>query len=719
MTIHKPAPGSAIHISRSGSNVHRSNRWDNVPVSDKGDHYAPLSQNAFDYTTFWAPGEPGLHRLSHDLTIQGTTVQPKFLFVGHDATATGWAPRGGTAPALTIAGAGSLPTTGAASPFFRDTGHENVVRFNDGQYYQSSDTTYDLTTGDVVWEIVFQMDFIKANAGFGSKRGGTPTNGWDFIAVSSLSALRWNLFVGGTGVNIQIGGFGANQWEHVMLFCNRDKATTDGARMFRNGVNIAGTNASSVSADASSTPNFYLGTHSFDPSGLEGSRSQAWCAMWEQAAWFDGVTDVTDWTAIAQQRARRVFGTWPSFARGTANPIINSRASGAYVDHDAYPAHGRRLFSIGNHAMRSNSFKDSSGVRRSGYPIEEQTTNLCPDSISTVNAASGNTVITSNNVVFLNGIVEADLVTESTDGAPATHKCEHSRATAVITGADTVQYCISLFIKASARTQFQLSPDVTTNINFDLDVDLSAETANVTIGDKGGIIKYGTMAGTNNWYRIWVTATQSGAGSWNPQIVLKSGGSNSYQGDGSNACYICGWQVEATGLPTSWVRTSGATATRIKDALRYKGDDGNLSGVGSDLRGTVRCNAYWPGGDHPATGTSGDGCIISISDGGSINDRIQIFHNRQDGVGGGAGGYAANFPASLSDGDHHDIQHTWSNANLSVETRETGTELVDSTTATIPNDLDHIEIGGTMNSTTSGNALVGNIRIDNVDRTQD
>lgn len=719
MTIHRPAFGSGFPTSRPGINMPESLHNEDVPHTERGDLDIPMSRNEFNRRTLWLDNHSGLHRLTHELTIQGTTVQPKFIFFGGDATATSWPSHAGAAPALSIAGTGNAPTLQAPSPFLHDELHDNTVKFNGGKYYSSSDTQFDLTTGDAVWEIVFEMDFTKANIGFGSKRGGSPTNGWDFIAVQSLSALRFNLFVGGSSVNIQIGGFSANTIEHVMVFLNRDVATTNGCRMFRNGVNIGGTNASALTADASSTSDFYLGTHSFSVGTLQGNRTQSWCGMWESAGWFNGTTDVTDWDAFAKQRARKVFGGWPRLAKGSASATIYSRASRACVDHNLYLPHGRRYFFIGNHAIRSVKFNDTNGKARGGFHIEEQTTNLCPDSTSTVNAASGNTTITADSVTFLNGIDEADLVTESTDGAPATHTCEHSKATASVSGSDTIQYCVSVHLQAVDRTEFQLIPDTTANIDFQLEIDLSDGTIVKTTGDKAGIVEYGDMGSGTKWYRVWVTATQSGAGSWNPQIVLKSGGSTSYTGDGSDAVNICGWQVVAVGTLTSWVRTSGATATKIIDNLRYKGDDGNLGGVGSDLRGTVRCNVFWYGGDHPATGSSGDGCALSISDGASVNDNLQVFHDRQSGVGGGAGGYSNNFSSDLSDGTHHDIAHTWSNTNLSVETHEGDQDLIDSTTATIPNDLDQIEIGATLGGTTAGNVIVGNIIIENVDRTKD
>lgn len=655
--------------------------------------------------TFYQPFNSGLQNLDAAITANSTTVQPKFRLYGADATTSSWAPRTGSGT-LAIAGSGSDVTTGAGSPLLGND--PTCVRYEGGKYFSSSSTTYDVTTGDVIWECVFQMDFSKANIGYGSKRGGSPIQGWDFISNSSLSAMRFNFFFNSVNTFIQVGGWADGVWYHMMVFIDRNENSTNGCAMYRNGQRIGTANPASTAGDASSLVDFYMGTHSFSPGTLQGTRSQTYLAMWEQASWFGGgAGNLTSWDAIAIARFRRMCGMYPVLAKGTSAPTICARNSAAHLDNDSDG--GRRMYRVGPDWMRVEQWTDSNAVTKKSIRMENASTNLCPDSTVTVNSA--NTAITSNIIASPNESDLADRVTESTDGGPTTHTCEPSTATASISGSDAATYCISVFVKAINRTEAKLVPSTTANIDFDLDVNLSAGTVNMNTGNHSGIIAY-----TNGWYRIWVTATQSGAGSWNPQLDLMSSGSSSYTGTGTDAIYVWGWQVEQAGIPTSYIYTSGATATRIVDALRYKGDDGNLGGVGSEMKGTVKCDAWFYNGDNGSTAVNG--CIWMLSDGGSINDKIGLFFNYQQGSDAGSG-YGGTF-ASLADESWHPLLSTWSEDLLSHETRDNGVEIRDDAAPSgFPNDLDHIQIGGNLNGSQAGNVSISYIKIDTIARVVD
>ena len=81
-----------------------------------------------------------------------------------------------------------------------------------------------------------------------------------------------------------------------------------------------------------------------------------------------------------------------------------------------------------------------------------------------------------------------------------------------------------------------------------------------------GTQSYGIQPVGNGWYRCWVTGAMDGAQCYYHIDVYNNAPSPSYAGDGTSGVYGWGLQSELGSVMTSYIATSGATATRVADS---------------------------------------------------------------------------------------------------------------------------------------------------------
>ena len=131
-------------------------------------------------------------------------------------------------------------------------------------------------------------------------------------------------------------------------------------------------------------------------------------------------------------------------------------------------------------------------------------------------------------------------------------------------GLGSAIYTMSAYFKAAERTQAYLRLDTGTTTRQVL-FDLSAVTATPSSGATATIQSVG-----GGWYRCTLSLT--GAETLiNAVLMLGSGGTASYTGNGTSGIYVWGIQLEAGAFVTSYIPTSGSSLTRNVDVATMTG----------------------------------------------------------------------------------------------------------------------------------------------------
>ena len=145
-------------------------------------------------------------------------------------------------------------------------------------------------------------------------------------------------------------------------------------------------------------------------------------------------------------------------------------------------------------------------------------------------------------------------------------------------------------------------------------------TYNLSTGDK--VSEVGSPNSTitnysNGWYRISITSTTTITSIYYIQLIDNN--TTAYTGDGYSSIYIWGAQVEAGSFATSYIKTTGASATRSADNASITGE--NFSSWYRQDEGSFEIDASLL-----SSSTTQTGRFITISD-GSAGNRIQIDNN--------------------------------------------------------------------------------------------
>lgn len=253
-----------------------------------------------------------------------------------------------------------------------------------------------------------------------------------------------------------------------------------------------------------------------------------------------------------------------------------------------------------------------------GLLIEEQRTNVCLRSEefgttwTTTNAS-----ITANQVAAPDGTTTADLLKENT--ANNVHLLNQSTITITANSA----YTLSVFVKsysASGTSQRYVRLQALSGSDFFTCV---FDPTNGDIGDNSKA-SASTFLGAssqdcgNGWYRFSISGiTNTSSTTLTFQIYLRNAFTiaATYTGDNVSGLYLWGAQMEAGAFPTSYIKTTSASATRNADVASMTGT--NFSSWYNATEGTMftQSTLYY---DFP-TGTFPR--IFEIGD-NTVNERI-------------------------------------------------------------------------------------------------
>ena len=223
-----------------------------------------------------------------------------------------------------------------------------------------------------------------------------------------------------------------------------------------------------------------------------------------------------------------------------------------------------------------------------GLLVEEARTNLIVESNDFSTQSAIRATATDNAAVSPDGSSNAARLEDTTDLGD--HRLDLT-GFAVTSG---TTYTFSVYAKAAELNWIRLSFSSDFGTAYE-NFDLSSGTTGFTAGlDRSSIEDMG-----NGWYRCSITAAATASASSQQKVQLATANNViTYTGDGASGVYLYGAQFEAGAFPTSYIPTSGATATRSADvasidtsAFGYRQAEGTLfasyyafSGQGSTVR---------------------------------------------------------------------------------------------------------------------------------------
>ena len=237
-----------------------------------------------------------------------------------------------------------------------------------------------------------------------------------------------------------------------------------------------------------------------------------------------------------------------------------------------------------------------------GLLIEEIRTNLLPESEDLTSGLITKLAITTSNdagVIAPDGTAGATRVIQ--DNTTAQHLIGDTAGGLTLGG----NYALSCFVKAGTTDLVWFSVNSYTNWVDDWNFFINLTTGSVYHNSNNiSSANLKVEEYPNGWWRLSMVARQEPAGGgagglWLGHANPDLSNSTNFAGDGSTYFYAWGFQMEAGSFPTSYIPTSGSTATRAVDDASITG--ASFSNFYNPTEGSVYCNYNRIGLQAPST----------------------------------------------------------------------------------------------------------------------
>ena len=265
-----------------------------------------------------------------------------------------------------------------------------------------------------------------------------------------------------------------------------------------------------------------------------------------------------------------------------------------------------------SYATDEPAFEFNADGSYKGLLVEPAATNICLQSedLSTTWNANANATVTANDTTAPDGNTTADKLNDDSGGGTGSVFVYKD-----ITVSESTKYTASVFLKADqlafARLQTVFYDGATSGEQY-FGLSGAGSLGTASAGIDSSITKY-----PDGWYRCTITWTQ-GAGdtSFGFYIfVADSISTATVDLDGTSSIFVWGAQVEEGPIATSYIPTTTASVTRVKDDITQTGAQSLIG----QTEGTLYLEVDW-------RATSGvSQYLLSVNDGSSVN-RMLIYN---------------------------------------------------------------------------------------------
>jgi len=483
-----------------------------------------------------------IDNLPQALTIGETDYAPCAYLVADDINqSTGaWASRHDATKTLAVAGTGADPTYGKTTAITNTS-----VKYAAAKYHAGADMTWgQITTGDFALEITYKH-----------------TSGSKMLVATFGNTPGYEIFINSTSLTFYSNDTAARTFlsstavaegtlNTFLLMCDKsDKFYT-----YRNGVYVS--SAEYSPQDTTSTYPIHVGIR---PDGIWALDSEIiHFGVWNFTS--DPFPGAATNRAVMDAIAASRFATIAGIGCQKNTTYSFSRASSAYLDR--YTTASRRsLFSVSSGWPRVCERKDSAGETVTGYLSEPQCTNDFLYSEDFSQAATWEPTrctVGSNATEAPDGTNTADsIIADDTDN---THYLQQTT-----TSSAGVNDIFSVWLKGGACTWARIDTHIATNAYAYFDLGNGAAGAVGADTLTSGVQDWG-----NGWYRCWISYVGGVASHTHHIHPCTADDDQTFAGNGVAASiYVWGAQHENDGtvIPTSYIKTAAAAATRIKDSL--------------------------------------------------------------------------------------------------------------------------------------------------------